>query len=174
MTASPAMTAPPLASASPSPEFDVVTTQMVFNTPPARTWEQLMFYEQIDAPPPFYLRMLLPVPIRTEGRKSQVGDQALCIYKEGHLIKRVTQVEPGRLYAFEVIEQDLAVGNGMRLSNGSYTMREISGGRTEVSLLTRYSSPKRPRWLWAPVEAAVCHLFHRHILSAIRRSLRAE
>jgi len=145
MTASPAMTAPPLASASPSPEFDVVTTQMVFNTPPARTWEQLMFYEQ-----------------------------ALCIYKEGHLIKRVTQVEPGRLYAFEVIEQDLAVGNGMRLSNGSYTMREISGGRTEVSLLTRYSSPKRPRWLWAPVEAAVCHLFHRHILSAMRRSLRAE
>ncbi len=150
---------------------DSVATRMTFVASPEEVWSRLMFYEQIEARPPLHLRLLLPVPIRTEGRKSEVGDEARCLYEGGHLIKRVTQVEPGKRYAFVVAEQALDVRGGLKLSGGEYTLHPLGRGRTEVTLATRYSSPKRPRWLWRPIEAVVCHWFHRHILRAMRRTL---
>lgn len=136
-------------------------------------WEQLMFYEQIGKRPPLLLRFLLPVPVRTEGGKSGVGDAVKCHYVSGHLLKRVTQITRGRTYAFEVVEQNLKLGLGIRVLGGAYTLRELPEAHTQVALQTRYLSPLRPRWLWKRLEAAVCHSFHRHILSAMRSNLRS-
>jgi len=57
------------------------------------------------------------------------------------------------------------------LSGGSYSLRERPDGRTEVAVTTRYTQGRRPAWFWRPVEAAVCHLFHRHLLAAVRRKV---
>jgi hypothetical protein len=152
-----------------APELRSVTTSMTFAASREQVWERLMFYEQIGVRPPLHLRLLLPVPIRTEGDKAGVGDEARCLYEGGHLIKRVTEVERGRRYVFEVVEQALAVGHGLRLSGGEYTLRALGPDRTEVSVVTRYLSPRQPRWLWSSIEAAVCHSFHRHLLGAMRR-----
>jgi len=151
-----------------------VVTRMNFAASAPQTWGSLMFYEQIDRPPPLHLRLLLPLPIRSEGAKSVVGDVARCVYQGGHLLKRVTRIDPNSLYEFEVVEQDLAVGGGLRLLGGCYGLRELPGGRTEVAVRTSYHSPKQPRALWKPLEAAVCHLFHRHLLSAIRSKAESE
>jgi hypothetical protein len=158
-----------VASANARPSTSVVT-RMNFAAPPEQVWDGLMFYEEIDALPPLHLRLLLPVPIRTEGSKSAVGDETICVYEGGHLLKRVTQIDSCRHYGFDVVEQDLAVG-GTILSGGCYTLRELPGRGTEVAITTRYTSPKRPGWLWKPIEATVCHMFHRHLLSSMRRKI---
>jgi hypothetical protein len=147
---------------------DSVITLMHIAASPAKVWNSLVFYEGIDEPPPVYLRLLLPRPIRTEGAKSAVGDQATCLYQGGHLLKRVTTIEPQRLYEFSVVEQRLDVGGGIRLSGGCYALRDLGDERTELAITTRYTSKNRPRWLMRPVEEAVCHLFHRHLLTAIK------
>lgn len=149
----------------------VVTCQN-FSAPPESVWDALMFYEEIAERPSFLLRLLLPVPLGTEGRKSEVGGEVTCRYRDGYLLKRVTQITPGRHYAFEVVEQDLALGRGIKLLGGDYTLRELSKGRTRVALTTRYASPHQPRWLCKWIEAMICHLFHRHILRALRSNLR--
>jgi hypothetical protein len=151
---------------------DVVSTTLAFPAPPEAVWHTLQFYEQVAERPPAYLRLVLPVPIRTEGRKSEVGDEALCLYEGGQLIKRVTRVEPGREYHFDVVQQSLRFGGGLTLLGGSYSLRP-AGDVTELTAVTRYRSPRRPRWLWRPVEEAVCHVFHRHILRAMRAELKA-
>lgn len=148
-----------------------VVTRMEFAATPERVWRGLMYYEQIEEVPPVHLRLLLPLPIRTEGSKSAVGDEAKCLYEGGYLRKRVTQVDPCRHYGFEVVEQNLALGAGLQLSGGCYTLLELPGGRTKVAVTTRYVSRRRPGWLWEPIEAIVCHLFHRHLLSAMRRKI---
>lgn len=148
-----------------------VATQMTFSASPAKAWEGLMFFEEIEQPPPFHLRMMLPVPIRTVGKKDTVGDEARCLYEGGHLIKRITRVDPGVHYHFDVIEQELPMGGGLKLSGGGYTLRQVTDGSTEVTLATRYVSARRPRWFWQPVESFVCHSFHRHILAQMRKKL---
>jgi hypothetical protein len=148
-----------------------VVTRMRFAAPPDRVWGGLLFYEQIEERPPLHLRLLLPMPLGTKGAKSKVGDEALCAYEDGHLLKRVTEIDPGRHYGFEVAEQNLAVGGGLALSGGCYTLRALPEGGTEVAVTTRYVSLRRPGWLWKPIEATVCHMFHRHLLGAMRRKV---
>lgn len=150
-----------------------VVTRMNFAAPPERVWNGLMFYEEIDSPPPLLLRLLLPVPIRTEGPKAAVGDETTCVYESGHLLKRVTRIDAGRYYGFEVVEQNLTVG-GTVLSGGCYTLRELPGRGTEVAITTSYASPRRPAWLWNPIESAVCHMFHRHLLASMRRKVESS
>lgn len=146
-----------------------VVTRAKIAVSPARIWQSLMFYEQIENSPPLHLRLLLPLPLRTDGSKLAVGDQATCLYRQGHLLKRLTQIEPCRLYEFAVVEQNLALRGGVLLCGGSYTLRELSDHRTELAVTTRYVSHRGPRWLWKPIEAMVCHLFHRYLLSSIEK-----
>jgi hypothetical protein len=149
----------------------VIATSSTFSATPDQTWKALMFFEQIRRPPPFSLRLLLPEPIRVEGDKSAVGDEARCVYRQGHLLKRVTRIEPGRYWFFEIADQRIEIVGGIRLAGGGYALRELSSGTTRVELQTRYISSLRPRWLARPIEAAVCHCFHRHILEAMRRAV---
>ena len=151
-----------------------IVTRMNFAASPAQVWKGLLFYEEIGGRPPTYLRLLLPVPIRTEGKVSEVGGEAMCLYEGGHLLKRVTRIDPGHFYEFEVAEQALSVGGGMRLSGGRYTLRELADGLTEVAVETRYLSTRWPRWFWRPLERLVCHWFHRYLLGAMRREIESQ
>lgn len=154
-----------------APEQRRVVTSARLGETPERIWQGLLYYEQVEQRPSLWLRNLLPVPVRTTGRKSQVGDEALCEYEGGYLRKRVCEVQPGRYYRFEVIEQRLPGLHGITLQGGSYAMRLLADGATEVTLETRYLSGRRPAALWRPIEASVCHGLHRHILRAMARAL---
>lgn len=147
-----------------------VVTTMTFAAARGEVWRTLLYYEQIEERPPVHLRWLLPVPLGTEGRKSVVGDEARCLYDGGYLIKRITHVDEGSCYGFEISEQALRFGGGLRLLGGEYRLRPHASGGTSVSLTTRYFGGRRPRWLFTKVEATVCHAFHRHILRAMRRT----
>jgi len=155
-------------------EQSSIVTRMNFDASPEQVWKGLLFYEEIGGRPPTHLRLLLPVPIRTEGKVSEVGGEAMCLYEGGHLLKRVTRIERGHFYEFEVAEQSLSVGGGMRLSGGRYTLRELPDGQTEVAVETRYLSTKWPRWFWRPLERLVCHWFHRYLLSSMRRAIESK
>jgi hypothetical protein len=147
-----------------------VTTWQDFFAPADAVWDALMFYEEVAAERPFILRRFLPTPIGTEGRKSEVGGEVTCRYLGGHLLKRVTHIVRGHNYMFEIIEQNLAL-NGITVLGGDYTLRKLSKDHTRVALATRYASANYPRWLFGRVEAAVCHSFHKYILSAMRSNL---
>jgi hypothetical protein len=147
-----------------------VTTCQDFLAAADAVWEALMFYEEIAEDRPFLLRRFLPTPIGTQGCKSTVGGNVKCRYVGGHLVKHVTRIIRGHNYAFEIVEQNLALG-GIRLLGGDYTLHILSEDCTRVALATRYSSPNCPRWLFARLEAAVCHSFHHYILSAMRSNL---
>jgi hypothetical protein len=147
-----------------------VTTCQDFFAPADVVWDALMFYEEVAEERPFLLRRFLPTPIGTEGCKSEVGAEVKCRYVGGHLLKRVTHIVRGHNYAFEIIEQDLALG-GITVLGGDYTLRKLSKDRTRVALVTRYASPNYPRWLFGRLEAAVCHSFHHYILTAMRSNI---
>jgi hypothetical protein len=132
-----------------------------------------LFYEEVSAPPRFLLRWLLPVPLGTTGSKSIVGSEVKCLYTGGYLLKRVSAIVEMRRFAFDVIEQNLAL-RGLRALGGEYRLDAVAPARTRVTLSTRYASPYRPDWVCARLESAVCHCFHRHLLNAMRQTLVAH
>ena len=157
-------------SSRPQEHSASITTCKDFFAPRDAVWEALMFYEEVPKMRPLLLRRFLPTPIGTQGCKSQVGSEVKCRYVDGHLVKRVTHMVRGHTYAFEIIEQNLALG-GIRLLGGEYTFRKLAEDHTRVALATRYSSPNYPRWLFGRLESAVCHSFHHYILTAMQSNL---
>jgi len=129
-----------------------------------------MFYEEIAEDRPFLLRRFLPTPIGSQGWQIHSRRRRTCQYVSGHLVKRATHIIRERSYAFEIVQQSLAL-RGIRLLGGDYTLRGQSEGCTRVALATHYTNLNCLRWVFGRLEAAVCHSFHRYILSAMRSNL---
>jgi hypothetical protein len=152
---------------------DDVSTSFEFLASSEAVWQCLMFYEDVPRRPRPLLRLFLPLPLRSQGDKRSPGSFVRCSYERGHLIKRITNVEPARLLSFEVVEQGLGVERYGRAHWGSYEL-EPCGGGTRLTLTTAYSGLMRPRWLWRPLERYLCHRMHDHILLGMRERLAAE
>jgi hypothetical protein len=149
---------------------EAVETARHFDATPEEVWQGILFYEEVPRRPLWFLRIFLPRPIRTDGEKTRVGVIVRCTYDGGHLLKRITAVEPARFVRFDVLEQRLGVEDCVSMSQGSYEIRAAGDGSV-VLLTTHYHSHLRPRWLWRPLERSLAHRVHRHILDGMRAAL---
>lgn len=147
--------------------MDRVTTKMLLAASPARVWRNLKFFEDISGRPRLPLRLLLSLPLQSEGDKLHVGGLVRCTYQRGHLVKRITDVVPAQRLRFEVLEQKLGIESLVRTVAGSYRFEAVPAG-TRVELTTEYVSRLWPRFLWRPVERLLGHGVHRHILRGMR------
>ena len=151
-------------------QTDTVATLMDLAASPEAVWERILFYEEVPKRPARLLKMFLPPPVSTEGDKTKIGGLVHCLYEDGDLVKRITNLEPPRLMEFEVLEQHLGVEDCVATTDGSYSIRATPGG-SEVALTTRYHGHLRPRRMWRPLERYLAHQVHRHILEGMRAAL---
>jgi hypothetical protein len=149
---------------------EAVKTALHLDATPEAVWQGILFYEEVPRRPLWLLRIFLPRPIRTEGEKTRVGAIVRCTYDGGHLLKRITAVEPARLVRFDVLEQRLGIEDCVSMNQGSYEIRATGDG-SEVVLTTRYRSRLRPRRLWRPLERYLAHRLHCHILDGMGATL---
>jgi hypothetical protein len=147
-----------------------VTTRRHFDASPEAIWNCIMFYEEIPVRPSLLLRIFLPTPVRTAGDKSELGAPIQCTYTTGHLVKRMTVIEPPHLVRFEVIEQHLGFERCAVTTNGSYEIFRDGEG-ADVALTTNYKTYLRPRWFWRHLEKFVASRLHRHILNGMRAAI---
>ena len=147
-----------------------VSTVRVVDAPPAATWDGIQFYEEVRRPVPWLLWLSPGLrPQFTRGRSERVGDLKVCAYQRGHLVKRITDVDPGRRLAFAVVEQDRVEADGVTLVDGSFTLEPVDGGRrTRVTLTTRYVPKLAPRFAYAWAEAWTVHTLHGHVLAGMK------
>jgi hypothetical protein len=150
-----------------NPRREAVTTTLRLDRSVEQAWEGLRFYEDIPTRPSALLRILLPTPVRSEGQKVQPGGLVRCTYDGGRLTKRITTADPPHLLRFEVVEQQLGIEHCVSIAEGSYEFRQLGRG-CEVLLTTAYRGHLRPRFLWRPLERALAHAVHRHILEGMR------
>jgi hypothetical protein len=144
---------------------ETVRTAVVIDATPARAWDALMFYEEVRHGPPPMFRIGMPRPLYTSGSAAAVGDQKVCVYDRGRLVKRITARDPQRLLAFTVVEQGFEQ-HAMTLAGGSFEFEPVEGdaGRARVTLSTTYHPHLGPRWCWRPFERLTVHTLHRHVL----------
>ena len=152
-----------------------VETRAVFSASLERSWDSIVFYEQLEHEPPFLLRLALPLPVGTTGGKAEVGDTSRCVYENGYLVKKITRREEGRLLGFRVIEQKLHFEHDLELREGSFRIEQGSGpGTTVVTLTTTYRRLTYPAFIWQPAETLVLHTLHGHVLEGMRANAERE
>jgi hypothetical protein len=150
-------------------EIATVRTTLTVDATPAEAWNAIMFYEQVEHDPPWLLKLALPRPVRSVGNKHHVGEVVRCYYDRGYLVKRISRRTPGRLLAFDVIEQKLHFERDITLRDGTFEITPAPGDRASITVTTRYQRHLSPRWLWRPVERKIVHTLHAHVLEGMRR-----
>jgi hypothetical protein len=165
-------TSPDSARATPTTDIQSIVTHRTLAASAERVWESLRFYEDIDRPPPFLLRLLLPRPEPKLTSATVEGEATTLSYVGGHYARRITRFERPSRYEFEVIDQKLASDRGVMLLSGAFTLHASTPTETDLAISTRYVSRIRPRWLAEPVEAALCRQLHRHLFDSIESQLR--
>ncbi len=151
-----------------------VRTELTVAATPDEAWRALTFYEDVRHEPPLLLKLALPKPIRSEGRKQRVGDKLHCVYDRGHINKRITALEKNRRLAFVVTDQHLHFEHDVKLLDGSFALEDAGDGKTRIVLTTRYEKQLRPIWIWDPIERKVIHTLHEHVLEGIRRKAKTD
>jgi len=150
--------------------LDEVTTSLPLSATPEAVVRSIAFYEEVPGSPPLLLRLFLPHPIRSEGKKDAPGDLVRCVYEGGYLIKQITAAN-ARGVEFEVIEQRLGIEGLASMGRGCYSVEPAGAGRSVVHLTTCYSGHLVPRWFWRPLERVLAHSLHRYILAGMGRTL---
>lgn len=151
-----------------APGVESISTAAVLQGTPRDAWNNLKFYEEVAHRPGLLLRLGLPRPQRTQGRADRVGDVKVCLYEHGVLRKLITDCQPGRQLAFDVIQQEHVQDHAIRLLRGSFQFEAVDTDQTRVTLTTEYQPLMTPRWCWRPIEQLCGHALHAHILEGMR------
>jgi hypothetical protein len=162
------------------PPENVVSRAMI-GVPPQDAHARIVFFEEVKRPPPVLLRLGLPRPLYTTGSAEAPGDLKVCVYDRGVLTKRISRVQRGRLFEFDIVEQRLGLEHDVRLLDGRFELEPAGPDRTLVRLTTTYVPLLSPRWCWRPFERLAVHALHSHVLrgmaeageAALARSRRA-
>jgi hypothetical protein len=131
-----------------SNQIYVVCTSGHLSCEARRAWEKVCFYEHIAIRPSWLLRVALPVPKRTTGTYSNVGDVSRCMYSDGgYLAKKITNIVHGRRIDFDIIEQSIRYANRIVLKGGTIELEPHDDGSSSVRMLTRYELHRAARWI---------------------------
>jgi hypothetical protein len=153
----------------PKPVDETISTSIVLPMSAMEAFDRWIFYEDAKGELPLSLRYGMPIPVRTIGKVTGVGDSKTCLYQHGRLVKRVTEFEPGKRIAFDVVEQTHVQDHAMKLTSGSFEFTPLGSGSCRVTLHTGYRPLLTPRLAWRPFERYFCHALHGHVLASMAR-----
>ncbi|HZN32188.1 MAG TPA: hypothetical protein VFB80_00165 [Pirellulaceae bacterium] len=150
-------------------EIAVIQTGLTIDATPQEAWNAIMFYEDVQHPPPWLLHLALPKPIRSQGDKQKPGEVVTCFYDCGEIKKRISQVEPPRRLAFDVVSVRMRSENYANLKDGGFEISPVGDKQSRITLTTRFERKLRPAFIWEPIERRVIHTLHGHVLEGMRR-----
>ena len=120
-------------------KYHVVRTTARLACEAHRAWDKVCFYEHIAIKPSWLLRTVLPVPLRTTGRYSEVGNVSRCLYSDGgYLTKQIRQIVAGQRIDFDIIEQTIRYAGKIALKGGTIRVEPRADGTSCIEMSTRY------------------------------------
>jgi hypothetical protein len=117
----------------------IVETRAQLTCTARRAWDTVCFYEHIQLKPSWFLRIVLPVPMRTTGCYGKIGDESRCMYSDGgYLAKRITNIIAGERIDFDIIEQSIRYCRSIALKGGTIEVIPTREGECSLRMVTHY------------------------------------
>ncbi len=128
----------------------VVEDHILIKAPAAEVWNYVVSFPSIDAAPNYWLNAVgLPSPLATTCQGAFVGAARECIFSDGLVFKeRVSEITPGRLLTFEIVEQpsNPELLGHLTLHRGQFQLIENNDGTTTLIGRSWYILQMRPLW----------------------------
>jgi len=131
-------------------QLHVVEDRILIQAPAAEVWNYVVSFPSIDAAPNYWLNAVgLPSPLATACQGAFVGAARECIFSDGLVFKeRVSEITPGRLLTFEIVEQpsNPELLGHLTLQRGQFQLIENNDGTTTLVGRSWYTLHMRPLW----------------------------
>ena len=127
------------ASGTPPHPLEVVVTTRVVNLSPVEARSAAAFIEDVLSERSTLLGLALPTPIGATGREDRVRAIVQCVDEKAIITKQMTEVMPGKVLAFDVVEQRRIEDRSAALRSGAFHSEKLQGGRTRVILQSTMS-----------------------------------
>jgi hypothetical protein len=157
------------------PLRNVVRTETFLSTlsvdaPVGAVWDLIKDAASIDAPKPFLLRIGLPVPQRCVLDRESVDAKRTCYFDSGYIEERITQWDPPRAFAMDVVESRLPGRHWLGFKSAAFKLRQ-EGARTVLTRETTITSRLYPAWYWRPLEKLGVTTEHTYLFDSIIQRL---
>ncbi len=171
-----------------APQVFAVTTSIRIDAAPEAVWQSVIAFPRLDEPAwwPFRLGIAYPVGATIDG--SGPGAVRRCEFSTGAFVEPVTVWEPGRLLAFDVVENpdamrelspyaELATAHldsGFRAVRGEFRMESAGQGRTLLAGTTWYELGIAPTLYWRLWSDWIVHRIHERVLEHVAETAKRQ
>ncbi len=152
-----------------------IQTTMTVSADVAEIWDKVCFYEEVEGTPTWFLRMVLPLPLRTVGDHKTVGTICRCEYSEGqHILKKITASVENDLLAFDVVETTERFARHIRLKGGTIRVAPTPQGGAVVTMVTDYEPNRGVGMLRSALIFCAIRAMHRFVIRDMAAAIRAD
>ena len=152
--------------------MNVARTERTIHANIAEVWDKVSFYEEVKARPNWFLRMTLPLPVRTVGDHKTVGTLCRCEYSdEQYIMKRITHAAPNAALEFSVTEASEQFERFLSLKGGSIHLASVEEGRTRVTMATNYEAKGSGFILRRLLTDHIIRAMHRFVMQDMAASI---
>ena len=130
-----------------------VSSSILLNGTPEKVYNSIIHVDTVDVETNFLQKIGLPIPRKCILTEEKVGGLRLCLFEEGEIIEKITQIDKNKLLKMDIIESTLdRERHWLKFHEDIYRIYEISDNVTEITRTTSYSSNLKPRIYWELIE----------------------
>jgi hypothetical protein len=158
-----------------------VTTTIDVDASPAEVWEEVIGFDEIEAPLPWFFTAGIAAPQRAFLDGTGVGAVRHCIFTTGEFIEPITAWDPPNRLAFDVAGQPPSmrelspwsrvfaphVQTGMISEHGEFLLESLPEGGTRLSGTTWYRMQLGPEGYWIWWTDRIVHAIHHRVLDQV-------
>ena len=177
-----------LGGGAPTGGLHEVLSVVEIDAPADVVWKHVVAFPPLAPPTELVFRAGIAYPIQARIEGTGVGAVRECVFSTGAFIEPITRWEPGRLLAFDIIEQpapmsewspyaDIApphLDGWFQSRRGEFRLIPLAGGRTRLEGRSWYEMKLAPEAYWIVFADALIGRIHNRVLMHIERLAEAE
>jgi len=177
-----------LGGSAPTGGLHEVLSVVEIDAPADIVWKYVVAFPPLSPPTELVFRAGIAYPIQARIEGTGVGAVRECVFSTGAFVEPITRWEPGRLLAFDIIEQpapmsewspyaDIApphLDGWFQSRRGEFRLIALAGGRTRLEGRSWYEMKLAPEAYWIVFADALIGRIHNRVLMHIERLAEAE
>jgi hypothetical protein len=164
------------ANAAEKPSRDCVRSEtfissITIDSEPEEVWKAIKSVEHLDLPKPFLMKIGLPVPLRCELHREEVGGKRICYFDSGYIEETIVEWNFPLSMKMEITETRLPGRHWLSFKDCSYELNR-RGDRTILIRKTTINSRLQPAWYWRSLEGLGVQTEHDYLFDYLREKLK--